>query len=73
MIEITEDKYEELAENAEKMLRHGGKIMSCIDSIRRERMGERIPDYRNGGRNYEWDDEDRIMERRGGHRNWTHY
>ena len=43
MIEITENKMDELAENAEKMLRYGGKVMSCIDSLRRDegRMGEK--------------------------------
>lgn len=29
MIEITEDKLGTLAENAEKMLRYGGKVMQC--------------------------------------------
>ena len=45
MIEITENKMDELAENAEKMLRYGGKVMSCIDSLRNGegRMGEREP------------------------------
>ena len=30
MIEITENKFDELVENAEKMLRYGGKVMSCL-------------------------------------------
>ena len=33
MIEIREDKLDELVENAEKMLRYGGKVMSCLDSL----------------------------------------
>ena len=71
MIEIKEDKFDELAENAEKMLRYGGKVMSCLDSMKRERMGERMPEYRDGGRDYdEWDDEDRYADRRGGRRGW---
>lgn len=45
MTEITESKFDELVENAEKMLRYGGKVMSCLDSIQRgsDRMGERSP------------------------------
>lgn len=70
MIEITENKFDELAENAEKMLRYGGKVMSCLDSMRRERMGERMPDYRddwrNGGNDDDYDGGGRYGERRGG-------
>lgn len=79
MIEITENKMDELAENAEKMLRYGGKVMSCIDSLRNGegRMGERnpMPDYRDWGRDNErgrydrgmdYDDGGRYVERRGG-------
>lgn len=49
IVEITEDKFSELTENAEKMIRYGGKVMSCLDSIKRERYGERspMPDYRS--------------------------
>ena len=51
MIEIREDKLDELVENAEKMLRYGGKVMSCLDSLsgERGRMGHRspMPDYRD--------------------------
>ena len=45
MIEITENKMDELVENVEKCLRYGGKAMSCLDSLRRgnSRMGERMP------------------------------
>lgn len=51
MIEITEDKMEGLYENAEKMLRYGGKVMSCLDEIKRGKYGERnrMPDYRGRG------------------------
>lgn len=79
MIEITENKMDELAENAEKMLRYGGKVMSCIDSLRRDegRMGERnpMPDYRDWGHDngrgrydsgMDYDDGGRYGERRGG-------
>lgn len=49
IVEITDDKFSELTENAEKMLRYGGKVMSCLDSIKRERFNERspMPDYRS--------------------------
>lgn len=54
MVEITESKLDELVENAEKMLRYGGKVMSCLDSLQEDggRMGERSPmgDYRDWGR-----------------------
>ena len=70
MIEITEDKLGTLAENAEKMLRYGGKVMQCIDDLHRGsgRMGElHYDDYRSMG-NYreKWnddDDRDRYGER----------
>ena len=62
MVEITDNKFDELVENAEKMLKYGGKVMSCIESIRQSegRMGERSPmsDYRDMGR-----DERRRYER----------
>lgn len=70
MIEITEDKLGTLAENAEKMLRYGGKVMQCIDDLHRGsgRMGERHYDaYRSMGDYREkWnddDDRDRYGER----------
>ena len=30
MVEITENKFDELVENAEKMLKYGGKVMSAL-------------------------------------------
>mgnify|MGYP004538451151 CR=1 FL=1 len=78
MIEITENKMDELIENAEKMLRYGGKVMSCLDSLQRGsgRMGERspMPDYRDEWRRdderYGRDerDEDRYGDGRYGER-----
>ena len=55
MIEITEDKFDGLYENAEKMLKHGGKLMSCLEEMKggdRYRERNRMPDYRghSGGR-----------------------
>lgn len=78
MIEITENKFDELVENAEKMLRYGGKVMSCLNGMQRGegRMGERspLPDYRDGWRDemrrrehdYDDDGESRYGERYGG-------
>ncbi len=76
IIEITESKMEHLAENAEKMLRYGGKVMQCIDELREEsrhgggHMGYRDDEggYVRGGRygmrddDRDWDD-DRMAER----------
>jgi hypothetical protein len=45
MIEITEGKREKMSEHAEKMLRHAGKLMQCIEELgERDGMGERY-DY----------------------------
>lgn len=66
MIEITEDKYDELSENIEKGLRFMGKAMQCIDSMKRERMGSRMPDYRDQWN--EREDDERYNERRERHR-----
>lgn len=35
-IEIKEDKFEKIAEYTEKMLKYGGKIMSCLSEIGEE-------------------------------------
>lgn len=76
MIEIREDKLDELVENAEKMLRYGGKVMSCLDSLggERGRMGRRspMPDYRDEWRT-ERDDYDDDRESRYGERDGRGY
>lgn len=36
IIEIKEDKFEKIAEYTEKMLKYGGKVMSCISEIGEE-------------------------------------
>lgn len=80
IVEITESKMEHLAENAEKMLRYGGKVMQCIDELREQsgHMGERGGGYgergygergygsggRYGMREDDYDD-DRMGERYG--------
>lgn len=33
IVEITEDKFSKMAEYAEKMLKYGGKLMSCISEV----------------------------------------
>lgn len=48
IIEITESKYDKLIEHAEKMLKHGGKLMGCLEELCEEDYyGER------GGRGME--------------------
>lgn len=37
MIEITEDKFDGLYENAEKMLKYGGKLMHCLEELKSDR------------------------------------
>lgn len=65
IIEITESKVGQLAENAEKMLRYGGKVMQCIDELREGSHRE------DGYMGYRHDDGyDRTDDRgygRGGH------
>lgn len=36
MIEIKEDKFEKIAEYTEKMLKYGGKVMSCLSEVGEE-------------------------------------
>mgnify|MGYP000553194950 CR=1 FL=1 len=50
MIEITEDKFDDLYDNIESMLGFGSKAMSCLKKMKQERMGERMPDYRDDWR-----------------------
>ena len=72
MIEITEDKFDKMAEYTEKMLKYGGKLMSCLSDMGEEygmnyREHEDFGRYgKRGGMNYrddEWD-EDEMSERR---------
>lgn len=51
MVEITESKVDNLAENIGKMLKYGSKAMECVEEMRNgSEMGERVfGDYRNGG------------------------
>jgi len=49
MIEISESKADMLKEHAEKVLKHGGKLMQCIEELCEEGgLGERVG-YGNRG------------------------
>lgn len=63
MIEITENAKDKMAEHAEKVLRHAGKLMQCIEELGASQMGERGGRY--GERWDEDDDEDYMGERYG--------
>lgn len=79
IIEISESKAEELKEHAEKVLKHGGKLMQCLEELCEESQpGERGGGYygnrygnRGGGgsmgyRNDEdWEGEQNMGFRRG--------
>lgn len=64
MVEITENKFDELVDNCEEMVRAGGKVMKCLDSLKQERMGERMPDYRDDWRREREEREERENRRR---------
>nr|DAO65102.1 MAG TPA: hypothetical protein [Caudoviricetes sp.] len=64
MIEITEDKFDDLYENIESMLGFGSKAMSCLKNMKQERMGERMPDYRDDWRRERGEREERENRRR---------
>lgn len=64
MIEITEDKFDDLYENIESMLDFGSKAMSCLKKMKQERMGERMPDYRDDWRREREEREERENRRR---------
>lgn len=58
-IVITESKKEKMSEYAEKMLRYGGKLMQCIDSLDEGGYGNRDDD------DNEMDDDDDFGQRGG--------
>lgn len=63
MIRITSEKRDEMSDIAGKMLRYGGKLMDCLESLGDEDYGERM-----GMREEDdWDDDD-DMGMRGGYR-----
>lgn len=66
VIEISEDKFGKMAEYTEKMLKYGGKLMSCISE-----MGEEYGmSFRGGGMNYRDEDEEYGRSMMGGHRGY---
>lgn len=79
IIEVTEDKYEQLAKHAEEMLRHGGMLMQCLDSLKEGKSGsmqrgQRISTPPYAGQHpqeneYEEDDETTMRYGRGNSRN----
>ena len=50
IIQISEEKIDELAEGMEDMLRVGGRMMSCIENLKRDNGSE--VNYRRGRMNY---------------------
>lgn len=52
MIEINEDKFDKMAEYTEKMLKYGGKLMSCLSEV-----GEEYGISFRGGMNYRDEEE----------------
>lgn len=77
VVEISKSKAEKLKEHAEKVLKHGGKLMECIEELCEEsqmgerggygsRYGNRSGGYGNryGNRDEDFEDED-FGERRG--------
>lgn len=78
ILEINENKAEELKEHAEKVLKHGGKLMQSLEELCEEsQMGERGSSYygnrygnRGGGSmgyrdEEDWDREQSMGFRRG--------
>lgn len=58
IMEITEDKISKMAEYAEKMLRYGGRLMECIESL----DGKSEAGMRHGMRGYrDMDDDPETM------------
>lgn len=80
LIQITEEKIDEMSEAVEDMLHTGGKLMSCIERLRDEsgeddgqygrRYGRREGSMSQRGRygrreeDVDYDDEDRMMGNR---------
>ena len=76
MIEITDNKVNEMSELVEEVLSCGGKLMRCLEGMgdRHSRMGRRspMPDYRDNWNDDDYND-DRYDERRGGRRGGYSY
>ena len=52
IIEIKEDKYEDLCENIENGLKFMGKAMQCLEAMKDEGMDEDMDDEEYGMRGY---------------------
>lgn len=66
VIKIEESKVDKLSEYAEKILKHGGKLMQCIEELSEGGYGERDDED-------DWEDDDMGMREgyrggRGGYR-----
>lgn len=58
MIEINEDKFDKMAEYTEKMLKYGGKLMSCLSEVGEEYgISFRGEGSYRGGMNYRDEEE----------------
>lgn len=55
IIKIEEGKVDKMSDYAEKMLKYGGKLMSCIEELSEGGYGERDDDD-------DWDDDDDDYE-----------
>lgn len=61
IIEIQEDKLQNLSEYAEKVLRYGGKLMQCLDTL--ERKSKYNEYYGHDKKRYDSHDEERYSGR----------
>lgn len=78
IVEITDDKIGMMTECVEKMLRYGGKIMSCLEELEGgEQYGERGSYGMRGGsmgyRGDEWEETPPVMSRYGERRGRGRY
>lgn len=60
IIEISDDKFDEMTEHAEKFMRHGKKFMECFEDLCENGMGERRGMIRGGYGNRDYDDYDEF-------------
>lgn len=54
MIEISEDKVNNLSENVEKALNCMGKVMHCIEALKEDEDDSNVSNYRTGYREDEY-------------------
>lgn len=58
IIEIQEDKIENLSEYTEKILHYGGKLMQCVENLSKKSKYNEYYDHKKHDRD-RWDDEPR--------------